>query len=161
MCVCAAERILSVLLPEAGLTPTALPTAPAPAVAASVIVQRQQETAAQIRNAKRQTPQFTAKPDWLIGCWEGMIGEGRGVGDRQPMAVTMAVDGDGRVHIRLADQPWTVLTDATVEPSDGSEGSDGAWLRGVFVGDRRTVRLYFLELRDSCWTTFLDSCGVE
>lgn len=62
-----------------------------------------------------------------------MLGEGCRVSDRRPMPLDMAVDVDGRVFIRLDEQPWTVLNNAKLD--DGEAG----WLRGTFQGDRQTV----------------------
>ena len=65
-----------------------------------------------------------------------MLGEGREkVGDRSPMPLSMAVDAGGRVYVRLGEQPWTLLDQAEVEEHDCKV----AWLRGTFLGDRRTV----------------------
>ena len=69
------------------------------------------------------------------------------------------MDGDGRVHIRLADQPWTVLNNAAVVAD--APAFEGSWLRGIFVGDRRTVRTSFREFTLHLWSTFIVSRQVS
>ena len=65
-----------------------------------------------------------------------MLGEGREkVGDRCPIPLSMAVDADGRVYVRLGEQPWTLLDQAELEELD----CKGGCLRGTFLGDRQTV----------------------
>lgn len=74
---------------------------------------------------------YVLQPVWLEGEWIGVLGEGRAVvGDRRPMPLNVAVDVDGRVFVRLDEQPWTVLNNEKV---------DGNWFRGTFQGDRQTV----------------------
>ena len=77
-----------------------------------------------------------SQPAWLVGEWSGVLGAGREVvGDRRPLPFDMAVDEDGRVFVRLDEQPWTILDGAELDEANAG----GTWLRGNFQGDRRTV----------------------
>ena len=51
--------------------------------------------------------------------------------DWQPLPLSLSADAEGRVHLRLGSEPWTLLDSAAVD-------GDG-WLRGVFRGDVGTV----------------------
>ena len=51
--------------------------------------------------------------------------------DWQPLLLSLSADAEGRVHLRLGSEPWTLLDSAAVD-------GDG-WLRGVFRGDVGTV----------------------
>ena len=80
-----------------------------------------------------------------------MLGEGRHVGDRRPMRLDLAVDESGWVHVRVGEQPWTLLDAAQLDDDGEEEG--GCWLRGVFRADRQTAEtnrrdyLMHLELK--------------
>lgn len=80
-----------------------------------------------------------------------MLGEGRHVGDRRPMRLDLAVDESGWFHVRVGEQPWTLLDAAQLDDDGEEEG--GCWLRGVFRADRQTAEtnrrdyLMHLELK--------------
>ncbi|WP_419862187.1 serine hydrolase domain-containing protein [Candidatus Palauibacter sp.] len=81
---------------------------------------------------------FAPMPD-LTGDWVGEVDTHLG-----PHRLALAIDDDGRVHVQLGDDLWTLLNNARF---------DGEYLRGGFRGDigtedaSRTDSVLSLELR--------------
>ena len=39
-------------------------------------------------------PSFTPKPAWLLGDWQGVVGEGRAMRDWEPLPLSLSADAD-------------------------------------------------------------------